>query len=56
MASVNISIRKEVYEWLEGQKLAGESFSDVLCRLLESRKGTFKALEPYAGIWRERKS
>lgn len=35
MASANISIRKDVYQALKRRKLKGESFSDVLERLLQ---------------------
>lgn len=36
MASANISIRADVYHWLKAQKVSGESFSDVLQRLMRS--------------------
>jgi predicted CopG family antitoxin len=35
MGSMNISIRREVYDELQRRKSPGESFSDVLERLLQ---------------------
>jgi predicted CopG family antitoxin len=47
MGSVNISIRDEVYQKLRSRRAKGESFSDVLERLLRQPGN----LSDFAGIW-----
>ena len=47
MGSVNISIKKEAYEFLKSLKAEDESFSDVILELREnksSKKGSFEAI------------
>ncbi|HIH95732.1 TPA: hypothetical protein HA338_17575 [Methanosarcina acetivorans] len=39
MATNTISIRDEAYNLLKNAKLEGESFSDVIDRLLKNEKG-----------------
>ena len=52
MASKNISVRLEIYERLEKLKQEGESFSDVIERLLnEGSKGSTSRLMKYFGAW-----
>ena len=46
MGSMNISIRDEVYRELKRRRAEGESFSDVLERLLRPVK-----LSDFAGAW-----
>ena len=46
----NIVLRDEVYERLLKMKRKGESFSDVILRLMEEKKEkSLEALERYAG-------
>lgn len=47
MGSMNISIRDEVYRELKRRRAEGESFSDVLERLLRSPP----KLTDFIGIW-----
>ena len=47
MPSRNIAVQKAVYEALDREKRAGESFTSVLRRLLEQRRG----LEDVWGSW-----
>ena len=47
MSSRNIAVQKAVYEALDREKRAGESFTSVLRRLLEQREG----LGELAGAW-----
>ena len=52
MALKNISVRSDIYEKLEKLKQKGESFSDVIERLLnEGSKGSASRLMKYFGIW-----
>ncbi|TFG26894.1 MAG: hypothetical protein EU532_08675 [Promethearchaeota archaeon] len=52
MASKNISVRLEIYEKLEKLKQKGESFSDVIERILsEGLKVSTSRLMKYFGIW-----
>ncbi len=44
----NIMVRDEVYEKLKAMKKEGESFSDVILRLVE-RKAGVEVLEKFAG-------
>ncbi len=47
MGSVNISIRKEAYEFLKSLKAEDESFSDVILEFKENKsakKGSFEAI------------
>lgn len=47
MPSRNIAVQRSVYEALDREKRTGESFTSVLRRLLEQRRG----LEELAGSW-----
>jgi predicted CopG family antitoxin len=47
MPSRNIAVQKAVYDALEREKRVGESFTSVLRRLLEQRRG----LEDVLGSW-----
>jgi predicted CopG family antitoxin len=52
MTSKNILVRLEIYEKLKKLKKKGESFSDVIERLLnEGLKGSTSRLMKYFGIW-----
>lgn len=57
MGSVNISIRDEVYKELRRRRAEGESFSDVLERLLRPRGSLFDHFGAWADMdpkeWRE---
>jgi predicted CopG family antitoxin len=48
MASKNISLPEDVYRKLDEEKRAGESFGDVINRLLRSRP-----LSAFWGVWSE---
>ena len=45
-----IAISEEAYRLLLGEKREGESFSDVIIRLVKSNKGD---IMDYAGIWKD---
>lgn len=47
MSSRNIAVQKAVYDALDREKRAGESFTSVLRRLLDQREG----LGELAGAW-----
>jgi predicted CopG family antitoxin len=47
MPSRNIAVQRAVYDALEREKRSGESFTSVLRRLLEQRRG----LEDVWGSW-----
>jgi len=47
MPSHNIALQKAIYEALEREKRSGESFTSVVRRLLEQRRG----LDDLAGAW-----
>lgn len=49
MTSVNISLKKEAYEFLKARKTPGESFSDVILSLKEHRKNPVE----FFGIWKD---
>jgi len=50
----NIVLRDEVYDKLSKMKRKGESFSDVILRLLEEkREKSLEVLERYAGLLAE---
>lgn len=51
MPSINISIKKEAYEFLKGFKTKDKSFSDVILELKENKyeKGSAKSLLRFAG-------
>ncbi len=52
MASKNISIRLDLYNKLVKLKQKGESFSEVIERLLnEGLKGSTSRLMKYFGVW-----
>ncbi len=52
MASKNISIRLDLYNKLAKLKQKGESFSEVIERLLnEGLKGSTSRLMKYFGVW-----
>lgn len=52
MASKNISIRSDLYNKLVKLKQKGESFSEVIERLLnEGLKGSTSRLMKYFGVW-----
>ncbi len=52
MASKNISIRLDLYNKLAKLKEKGESFSEVIERLLnEGLKGSTSRLMKYFGVW-----
>jgi predicted CopG family antitoxin len=47
MSSRNIAVQKAVYDALSREKRAGESFTALLRRLLDQRRG----LEEVLGVW-----
>ena len=47
MASINISITKEIYQKLKKLKRPNESFSNVINRLITEKNNPFE----YEGIW-----
>jgi predicted CopG family antitoxin len=47
MPSKNIAVQRGVYDALDREKRPGESFTSVLRRLLEQRRG----LDDLAGAW-----
>ena len=52
MASKNISVRSDLYNKLVKLKQKGESFSEVIERLLnEGLKGSTSRLMKYFGVW-----
>lgn len=52
MASKNISVRLDLYNKLAKLKQKGESFSEVIERLLnEGLKGSTSRLMKYFGVW-----
>ena len=52
MASKNISVRLDLYNKLAKLKQKGESFSEVIDRLLnEGLKGSTSRLMKYFGVW-----
>jgi len=52
MASKNISVRLDLYDKLQKLKQKGESFSDIIERLLdEGLKGSPSRLMKYFGVW-----
>lgn len=50
MPSKNIAVQRAVYDALDREKRTAESFTSVLRRLLEQRRG----LEEVTGAWGER--
>ena len=52
MSSINISIRKEAYEFLKSFMAKDKSFSDVILELKENKyeKGSVKSLLRFAGV------
>ena len=52
MPSRNIAVQKAVYEALDREKRAGESFTSVVRRLLEQQRG----LDELSGAWGARPS
>jgi predicted CopG family antitoxin len=48
MASVNIAIKKEAYDYLESLKEKEESFSDVILKM-KSQKSSLQKIMPYFG-------
>ncbi len=61
MTNINISIKKEAYDFLRSFKTKDKSFSDVILELKENNyeKGSAKSLLRFAGIlkdvdWTER--
>ncbi len=50
MASINISLKREAYEFLRALKRENKSFSDVILELREKKKGTTKDLMKYFGV------
>ena len=50
MPTKTITITEKAYRKLKREKLAGESFSDVILRLTERNEGDLKE---FAGIWKE---
>ena len=61
MTSINISIKKEAYEFLKRFKTENKSFSDVILEFKEDRyeKGSTKSLLRFAGVlkdidWKEK--
>jgi predicted CopG family antitoxin len=48
MATKTITLDRDAYELLKKQKASGESFSDVVKRLAQTRR----PLSAYAGIWK----
>lgn len=65
MASVNIAIKEEAYEFLKSLKSREQSFSDIILEFRESkmyRKGSKEGILKFAGVlknkginWEERK-
>ena len=49
MVSKNISISEDVYQLLSRLKLEGESFSDTIRRLAQTKGSILE----YAGIWKD---
>lgn len=49
MASKNVVLREEAYEFLRKEKRPGETFSDVVLRL----RGANKPLTSFAGAWKD---
>jgi predicted CopG family antitoxin len=50
MPTKTLTITLEAYERLKREKLEGESFSDVIIRLTEGKKGN---LMEFAGAWKD---
>ena len=50
MTNMNISLRKEAYEFLKYLKGRDKSFSDVVLEFKEKKKGTTKDLMKYFGV------
>ena len=50
MGSINISLKREAYEFLKALKNAEKSFSDVILEFREKKKGTTKDLMKYFGV------
>ena len=56
MASVNISIRKDAYNFLKALKTKDKSFSDVILELKDKKRNGFgdgKSLLKYAGVLKD---
>lgn len=50
MTSVNVSLRKEVYDFLKSKRMKGESFSDVIVSLKEGKKSPMD----FWGVWKDK--
>jgi len=48
MPTKTITITEEAYERLRREKMEGESFSEVIIRLTERKRG----IDEFAGIWK----
>ena len=55
MTSINISIKKEAYEFLKRFKTEDKSFSDVILEFKENKyeKGSAKSLLRFAGVLKD---
>jgi predicted CopG family antitoxin len=53
MANKTISLPPETYEKLRKEKRKGESFADLISRLLKKTKSRKKILEDLAGAFKE---
>ena len=53
MSSVNISIKKEAYEYLKSLRRKDESFSDIILEFKEKKRGTAKDLLKYFGAMKD---
>ncbi len=51
MATKTITITKDAYDALKLQKNKDESFSQVIKRITDSKKGTTEAILKFAGAW-----
>lgn len=50
MGSINISIKKEAYDFLKSLKERDRSFSDIILEFKERRRGTTKDLLKFVGV------
>lgn len=55
MGSVNISLKKEAYDFLNSLRKKNQSFSEVILEFKEERKFTGKDLLKYAGALKDKK-
>ena len=55
MASINISLKKEAYDFLNSLKGRDKSFSEVILEFKEGRKGSKEVLLSFAGCLKDKK-